>query len=384
MLGRTLIYLNNACLTPVPRTVAQAVKDYYDLPPACPLRSKGRTTTRLEERIHEGRDLLRSWLGARFSDEIVYTLNTTASINLLAGSFARKQGAILLTDAEHNSNRLPWLGQEIVELTWPPEAEFPLDDYRALLARQHVKLVTVIAVSNVTGAAVPVREVVAAAHERGIPVHIDAAQQASHGTIDVTRDRPDFLSMSLHKAYGPSGLGVLYATREARQTLEPAMAGGGSVDDHHGHDVVWTAWPARFEFGLQNYSSQYAVAECVAFLRRFSAADLTDHFLRLNTLARQQLSEIPSVRFIGPADVSSCGNLCNFYIEGIDSHRVADLLDLVGDIHVRAGMFCAHHYYHRHELPPSIRFAFGYHNTEKEVFRCVRILRDIIDHYLDS
>ncbi|HKI18500.1 MAG TPA: aminotransferase class V-fold PLP-dependent enzyme [Isosphaeraceae bacterium] len=111
MLGRTLIYLNNACLTPVPRTVAQAVKDYYDLPPACPLRSKGRTTTRLEERIHEGRDLLRSWLGARFSDEIVYTLNTTASINLLAGSFARKQGAILLTDAEHNSNRLPWLGR---------------------------------------------------------------------------------------------------------------------------------------------------------------------------------------------------------------------------------------------------------------------------------
>jgi cysteine desulfurase/selenocysteine lyase len=312
---------------------------------------------------------------------VIFTANATAAINLLASSFGQQAGAVLLTEAEHNSNRLPWLSQEVVELKWPPDQEFPFDEYEAVLTRRRFKLVSITAMSNVTGTRAPVGRLVAAAHRQGVPVHIDAAQAAVHRTIDVGEQGPDFLSVSLHKAYGPSGLGVLYASREAQRALVPLLGGGGSVDDHFEREFHWTAGPARFEFGLQNYAAQYAVSAGIAFLTRFPAAAIEAHFDGLNGHCRRLLAELPNVRFIGPGGTATSS--CNFYLLGVDSLRLAELLDLVGDIHVRAGKFCAHHYYHRHGLPASVRLSFGYHNTLDEVDRCVRTLRDIVSHYLD-
>jgi cysteine desulfurase/selenocysteine lyase len=381
-LGAKRIYLDHACSTPVPQSVATAVAEYYQRPPGCPLRNSTGASGELELRIRDGRDRLRSWINARFSDEIIFTANTTMAINLIAGAFSRLPGAVLLSDLEHNSNRLPWLEQEIAELPWRPGTEFPMDEFRTLLEQQPIKLVSLTGMSNVTGMALPIGDVVRVAHALGVPVHIDAAQLAMHGRIDVGTDQPDLLSFSLHKAYGPSGLGVLYARRSMQEGLQPRLAGGGSVDDHHDRETVPAQGSARFEFGLQNYAAQYAVPETVEFLRQFEPAAIDAHFEKLGTLARQLLREIPGLRFVGCGKASHGSSIVNYFIEGKDSMRLAELLDLAGCVQIRAGRLCAHHYYHRYDLPPSMRVSFGYHNTEAEVTQYVRSLQSLVQRYV--
>lgn len=375
------IYLDNACLTPTPPKVAEAVAEYYRQPPGCPLRSNTQSSQTIAEQISDARDMVRKWIGAMFSDEIVFTLNTTLAINLLAGAFSRIPGAILVTDAEHNSNRLPWLSQGIVEVHCPPGFEFPMEEYKSLLTKE-IKLVSMASISNVTGAELPVREIIHHAHALNIPVHIDAAQQATHQTIDIMDDQPDFLSLSLHKAYGPTGLGILYIRRDMQEHLKPLLTGGGSVDDHFDQDVVATTGVARFEFGLQNYAAQYAVPETISFLQRFPAKEIQRHFAALNTLVHQLLAEIPGVHFIGPENPLQGSHICNFHVAGKDSRRLAELLDRTGNIHVRAGKLCAHHYYHRYSIPDSIRISFGYHNTEEDMIRFAKTLRTLCERYL--
>lgn len=380
-LDKRKIYFDNACLSPTPKKVADTVSEFYRLSPGCPLRSDTISSNALEEHINDAREMIRKWIGAMFSDEIIFTLNTTYAINLLASAFSRNEGAILITDTEHNSNRLPWLAQKIYEVHCPPGEKFPIDEYKSLLTNE-IKLVSMLSISNVTGAELPVRDIIYHAHALNIPVHIDAAQQATHHTINIMDDQPDFLSFSLHKAYGPSGLGVLYIRRDAQKNLQPLISGGGSVDDHFNHDIIMTSGSARFEFGLQNYAAQYAVTENIKFLQRFTPEGIKKHFMSLNTLAHQLLNELPGLHFVGPDDPIHCNHICNFYIDGKDSKRLAELLDQTGNIYVRAGKLCAHHYYHRYNIPDSIRISFGYHNTEEEIFRFVKNIRLLCERYI--
>lgn len=374
-------YLDNACLTPTPAPVAKAVAAFYRRAPACLLRSPTRRANALDLDVREARERVRRLVGAQFSDEIVFTPNTTLGINLLASAFQSRPGRVLLSDAEHNSNRLPWLPQGIAELAWPPGTSFPLDAYRALL-RDDVKLVSLASVSNFTGARLPVGDVVREAHARGIPVHLDAAQQVVLRDLDVSEDEPDFVSFSFHKAYGPSGLGALYLRRQWQRELKPLISGGGSVDDHHEQDSVAAAGPARFEFGLQNYAAQVAVPACVDFLERFGAPTVAAHFQRLARLARELLGATPGVTFLGGDLAADAAHVLSFFVEGVDPARVAELLDQVGDVQVRAGRMCAHHYFHRYDLPPCLRVSFGYQTTEKEVRRLVRVLHAVLRYYV--
>jgi len=380
ILGQKPIYFDNACLTPTPKEVADSISKFYRQPPGCPLRSNTLSSNRLEEQIHNARDAVRGFIGAMFSDEIVFTQNTTMAINLLAGAFSRKKGSVLITDAEHNSNRLPWLSQGIVELAWPPGTRFPLDSYKNLLSKD-IKLVSLASVSNVTGEKIPVKQVIEAAHNFNIPVHIDAAQQATYGAINITDNEPEFLSFSLHKTYGPSGLGVLYIRREIQNSLEPLLCGGGAVDSHYDHEVIYTSGAARFEFGLQNYASQFAVPKTIKFLESFSGSEIRNHFQLLNTQLQKELAEIARVQFISPIEQESRSHICNFYVEGKDSLRLAELLDLTGKIYVRAGKLCAHNYYKRYKLPDSIRVSFGYQNTLEEVESFGKTIKILCERY---
>jgi cysteine desulfurase / selenocysteine lyase len=381
-LGRKRHYFDHACLTPAPREVADAVAAFYKRWPGCPLRSATGSTTDLEERIRDGRDAVRAWINARFSDEIVFTANTTLGINIIASAVRKLPGEVLITDLEHNSNRLPWLDQDRCELAWPPGTDFPLEEYQRALNERRIKLVSILGTSNLTGQSTPLAEIIRAAHEREVPVHVDAAQMAVHARIDVGSLRPDFLTFSLHKCYGPTGLGVLYLRRALHDRFHPTISGGGSVDDTHDDHLTPAAGPARFEFGLQNYSSLYAVPETMAFLKRFDRSAIEAHFAKLNARARARLSEVPGVRLVGCGHTDHDSSIVNFHCEGKDSMRLAELMDLAGGIQVRAGRLCVHHYYHRYQLPPSIRMSFGYHNTEEEVDLGVQTLRTLVDRYL--
>ena len=380
ILGKRRIYLDNACLTPTPAAVSESIREFYERPPACPFRSNTNGSGHLEERIHEGRDSIRKFLNAKFSDEIVFTPNTTFAINLLAGAFLKRPGKVLITDLEHNSNRLPWLRHQTIEVPWPNGAPFPLDSYCESL-RQEVKLVSITAMSNVTGQAVPVREVVQAARARGIPVHLDAAQAFASGQLDIVEDLPDFVSFSLHKAYGPTGLGGLYLRRDWNPQLEPQFVGAGAVDDHFDDTTKWTKGAGRFEFGLQNYAALYAVPATMAFLGSIDRSALNQHYCQLSAALWSRLAGISGVCFAGPAAPESGQHLCSFFIPGHDASRLASLLDMVGNIQVRSGKLCAHHWFHRHGIPDVLRVSFGVYTSVHDVEEFCSVLATILKHY---
>jgi cysteine desulfurase/selenocysteine lyase len=375
------IYLDNACLTPAPREVVETVTGFYEGIPGCPLRSESDSSGRLEQRIREAREAVRRFLNAKYSDEIVFTPNTTYGINLLASAFQDVPGRVLISDLEHNSNRLPWLGHERLELAWPPGQPFPLEEYRRAL-RENIKLVSITALSNVTGAAPPVREIARAARAAGVPLHLDAAQAFPGGTIDVADDLPEFVTFSFHKAYGPTGLGGLYIRRDWQGRLAPRMGGGGSVDDHHAETTTFTSGAPRFEFGLQNYAAIAAVPATMALLSSFSRADVAAHYGSLQAAFRAAVGATAGLRFIGPADAADAHHICTFTIEGADPGRVAERLDLAARIHVRSGRLCAHHWFNRHRVPDVIRVSFGLHNTIEEIEDYARAQRSILTHYL--
>jgi cysteine desulfurase/selenocysteine lyase len=360
--------------------VSEAIREFYERPPGCPFRSNTNGSGHLEDRIREGRDSVRKFLNAKFSDEIVFTPNTTFAINLLAGAFLNKPGKVLITDLEHNSNRLPWLRHERIEVPWPNGAPFPLDSYRELL-RQNVKLVSITAMSNVTGQAVPVREVVREAQAQGIPVHLDAAQAFASGQLDVVEDLPDFVSFSLHKAYGPMGLGGLYLQRKWQTQLEPQFVGAGAVDDHFEDATKWTNGAGRFEFGLQNYAALYAVPATMAFLTSFDRSALREHFCTLSAALWSRLREIPGVGFAGPVTPECGQHVCSFFIRDRDAARLASLLDMVGKIQVRSGKLCAHHWFHRYGISDVLRVSFGVYNSVRDVEEFSNVLHTILKHY---
>jgi cysteine desulfurase/selenocysteine lyase len=380
LLAGRRIYLDNACLTPVVSEAVGAIQEFYQQPPGCPLRSKTGRSSTLEERIRDARDGVRSFLNAKFTDEIIFTPNTTFGINLIASAFLKIPGKVLISDLEHNSNRLPWLHHQRHELAWPPGRPFPMDEYVKVLDG-NFKLVALTAMSNVTGMAIPVREVVAAAHRKDIPVLLDAAQAFGCGQIDITEDRPDYLAVSLHKAYGPTGVGALYVRRDLQPGLQPLFMGAGTVDDHFNESLGWTSGAPRFEFGLQNYAGIYAIPPVMSFLKSIDSTQLKGHYERLQTALRDVLRRISGVHLLDSGSPGAHNNVCSFYVEGKDSGLLSSLLDMAGNIQVRAGRLCAHHWFNRYSVPDVVRISFGVHNSVEDVEDYGRTFSKILGHY---
>jgi cysteine desulfurase/selenocysteine lyase len=256
-----------------------------------------------------------------------------------------------------------------------------MEAYRLAL-RDNIKLVSLTARSNVTGEAPPIRDLVREASRAGVPVHLDAAQAFASGELDVTADRVDFLSFSLHKAYGPTGLGGLYIRRDWQNRLTPSYTGAGTVDDHYGEKSSWTAGASRFEFGLQNYAAIHAVPAAMKLLAGIPPADLRAHYAELNGALRAELQRIPQLRLVGPSTAVDAHHVCSFYIPGSDAKRLASLLDLAGNFQVRAGRLCAHHWFNQYQVPGVVRVSFGIHNTLEEVETYGEVFDSILRHYL--
>jgi cysteine desulfurase/selenocysteine lyase len=213
-------------------------------------------------------------------------------------------------------------------------------------------------------------------------VHLDAAQAFAGGSIDVAEDRPDFVSFSLHKAYGPSGLGGLYIRREWQPRLLPWISGAGTVDDHFEETSTWAAGAARFEFGLQNYAAIFAVPAAMAFLSDISQGALNEHAAGLNMELRDALRRVPDCHSVGPLSGADAHHICSFHVRDTDSKRLASLLDMAANIQVRAGRLCAHHWFHRYGVPDVIRVSLGGHNSISDVEEFVNALVRIRRHYM--
>jgi cysteine desulfurase / selenocysteine lyase len=316
--------------------------------------------------------------------EVIFTGNATAGINLVADSWGRANrepgDRVLLTELEHHSNIVPWYliaRERGAELDWAPltdEGRLDLDAFRSLLERGP-RLVAVAHVSNVLGTINPVAEIARLAHDAGAVVLVDGAQAAPKLALDVGEIGADFYAFTGHKAYGPTGVGVLRGRRDLLEAMGPFMGGGSMIRTVRRDEITWADLPARFEAGTPPIGEAIGLAAAIEWLEEIGLDAVHARDAELATYALRRLSEVPGLRVFGPPAGEDRGGIVSFELEGIHPHDVSEILDRHA-VCVRAGHHCAQVLMERLGVAATTRASFGVYNTYEEIDRLVDALHD--------
>lgn len=377
------IYLDSACQTLRPRCVIDAMNEYYKSIPACASRSAHRMATEVSLRCDEVREQVRDFFGAQDSSEIAFLKNATEGLNtVIFGSGLARGDEVVTTDYEHNSVHIPLIraadaiGIRRRMVRSSPDGTFDLEAYGEALSPR-TKLVVMCQTSNVTGHTLPAREVVEMAHSLGARVVLDAAQTAPSRRIDVTSLDVDFLVASAHKMLGPSGVGMMYAKREASSALSPLIFGGHGVTGATLDSFELLPPPERFEAGLQNYSGVLGTGAAVRYLERIGLDEVAEHEAALNRRLTRSLRDVDGVSILKPSDPNARGGLLSFNVGQMIPHDVAMILDNSRNIMVRAGMHCCHSLFCSRGIDGAVRASMYVYNTSAEVDELSRAVEDI-------
>jgi cysteine desulfurase/selenocysteine lyase len=379
-----ITYFDSACQSLRPQVVIDAIEKYYLQMPACSGRSMHRLAANVTRQVDQVRAAVAKFIGAAKKEEIIFTRNTTEGINLVANALAFRAGdVILISDKEHNSNLIPWQKlvrtQGVVVKIIPSQSDntFDLDAFDRLLGQGGVRLAALGMTSNLDGASIPFAEVVKRAHRAGALVLFDAAQSAPHQKIAVKALDVDFLAFSGHKLLGPSGMGVLYGKTKLLEDMQPFMVGGDTVATSTYETCEYLPPPEKFEAGLQDYAGIFGLGAAVEYLQNVGFDAIHKQELLLNQAITNGLINLPGLALIGPADPALRGGIFTFYINGIDSHRIALMLDQMAGIMVRSGQHCVHSWFNAHQITGSVRVSAYFYNTLEEVNRLVENLNKI-------
>jgi cysteine desulfurase/selenocysteine lyase len=377
VLRNKIIYFDNACMALKPKQVVDKINEYYNKYPGCAGRSHHKIGKMLEHEIIIARKKIANFFNAKTENEIIFTRNTTESINLVANSFGLKKGdAVLISDKEHNSNLVPWLFLKKNEGIKLRTFEFGnLDDFERQMTND-VKLVSVVQTSNVDGTSQDIREMAKIAHKKGAKIIVDAAQSAPHKEIDVRKLDVDFMACSGHKMLGPTGIGILYGKLNELEKLSPFLVGGDTVKNTTYNSVEMEDIPARFEAGLQNYSGIVGFGAAVDYLKKIGLKNIENHEHALNKIITEGLGK--KLELLGPYEPEKRGGIFSFNIKGIDPHEIAGILDHSANIMIRSGMHCVHSWFNAHKLKGSARASLYLYNTEEEANRFVEEVNKII------
>ncbi len=374
--GHPLVYLDSAASSQKPAAVIEAVRHYYETSPTNvhrPIHPLGEEAT---ERYEAARDAVRTFIGARRREEIVFTRGTTEGINLVAQAVGRtlKSGdEIVVTEMEHHSNLIPWQmacrdhGAVIRAIPVVGEGYLDLDALDRLLSPR-TRVVAFTHVSNVLGTINPVAQVAERAHRVGALVLVDGAQAVPHLPVDVTALGVDFYAFSGHKMLGPTGIGVLYGRHEVLERLEPAWGGGEMIKEVWIDRAQWNDLPWRFEPGTPPIAGAVGLHAAVEYLGKLGMSQVSAHEQSLTALTIEALSRIPGVTLYGPRNPEMKGAVVAFNVEGFHPHDGAALLDQHG-IAVRAGHHCAQPLMKRLGITGTMRASFSVHSTADEIQR---------------
>jgi cysteine desulfurase/selenocysteine lyase len=381
--GKPLVYLDSAATTQKPRQVVDALGNYY---------------TRYNANIHRGlhalaeeatsayegvREQTARFIRAPSSRSVIFTRNTTESINLFAHAWGRSHlspgDQILLSEMEHHSNLVPW--QLLAKATGAQLAFIPITDGGRLrleelprLLTPRTRLVAIAHMSNVLGTINPVDRIVEEAHRRGALVLVDAAQSAPSLPLHVQRMGCDALAFSAHKMLGPTGVGVLYVREPLLETMEPFLGGGEMISDVQLTSATWNELPWKFEAGTPNIADVIAFGEALAYLERLGLERIQAHEQELAAYALKRLSSIKGLTVYGPETASADrGGVVAFNLEGLHPHDVGTVLDAEG-VAIRAGHHCAKPLMRRLGVTATARASFYVYNTTEEVDRLIESL----------
>jgi cysteine desulfurase/selenocysteine lyase len=376
--GRKLIYLDSAATSQKPMQVIEVMNDYYKLSNANIHRGIHLLAEEATEKYESARQKTADFIGAEKTEEIIFTKNTTESINLVAYSWGRKNlksgDVVILSEMEHHSNLVPWqmLAQEKgIQLEFIPVSEdglLDMDEYENLL-KLEPKFVSVLHMSNVLGTINPIREIISKAHAVGALVLIDGAQSAPHLPIDVTDLDADFYAFSSHKMCGPTGLGVLYGKEDILLGMPPFLGGGDMIKRVELRSFVPNSLPYKFEAGTPMIAEVIGFGAALDYLNSIGMDAIFAHEQELITYALERLEEFPGVWVFGP-DADKKGGVASFTLDGVHPHDVSQILDRDG-IAVRAGHHCAMPLHEKHNITATSRASFYIYNQKEDVDKLI-------------
>lgn len=370
-----LVYLDNGATTQKPLCVLDAMREEYLNVNANVHRGVHYLSQQATD-LHEGaREMVRQFINAEKTAEIVFTRGTTEAVNLVASSFVEaymKEGdEVIISTMEHHSNIVPWQLQAdkkgIVLKVIPMSDDGILDmEAYANLFTEKTKFVSVTHVSNVLGTVNPVKEIVKIAHEHDVPCMIDGAQSAPHMKIDVQDMDCDFFAFSGHKMYGPTGIGVLYGKEKYLEQMPPYQGGGDMIGTVTFEKTTYAALPYKFEAGTPDYIATHGLAKAIEYMQGIGLDKIEAHERELTRYALEQMQTIPGMRIFGSLDATKRDAVISFLVGDIHHLDMGTLLDRLG-IAVRTGHHCAEPLMRRLGINGTVRASFALYNNKEEV-----------------
>jgi cysteine desulfurase/selenocysteine lyase len=382
--GKTLVYLDNGATAQKPKQVIDALVHYYEYQNSNIHRGIHKLSQDITIAYEKARETVQKHLNAAKAGEIIFTKGTTDSICLVANSFGKKfihaGDEILITEMEHHSNILPWqlfCEENKVKLIVVPVTDSgeinPADVKKLLTAK--TKLFAFTHVSNTLGTINPVKELIALAHSQNIPVLVDGAQAIPHMKVDVQDLDADFYCFSAHKAFGPTGVGILYGKEKWLNAMPPYQVGGGTISSVSFNKTVYAEIPLRFEAGTPHIEGGIGLAAALDYLNQIGLDNIAAYEHELLEYATEKLSAIEGLRIIGTAKDKAA--VISFVIEGLHPMDIGTLLDQQG-IAVRTGHHCTQPLLERYGVPGTVRASFAFYNTSEEVDLLVAAMHKVI------
>lgn len=382
--GKELVYLDNASTTQKPNSVIESITDFYTNYNSNIHRAVYQLAEEATALYEQSREKIANFINVR-PEEIIFTRNTTESINLIAHSWARtnlkKDDGIAITELEHHSNIVPWqiLSQEIgtrLEYVGIDDNGFlDLEYLIELISSKKVKLVSLSHMSNVLGTIVPIERIIKIAHENNIPVLVDGAQSVPHMPVDVKKMDCDFLVFSAHKMLGPTGVGVLYAKKEFLEKMRPFMGGGDMIKEVFKFHTNYNEVPYKFEAGTPNIADVVGFGAAIDYLEKIGMENVRKHEIDLTEYALKSILSMKYVTVYGPKDPNYRGGVISFNIADIHPHDLATIMNDHG-IAIRSGHHCAQVLMQRLDVPATSRASFYIYNTKEEIDKFVNAIKE--------
>lgn len=384
---KPLVYLDNAATTQKPKQVIDKLTEYYSKTNSNIHRGIHHLSEKATEEYEASKEIVKEFINAPNSNQIIYTRNTTESLNLVAYSWAQnnlsKGDTIVTTEMEHHSNIVPWQllaekkGINIEFIRVKKDFTLNLEEYKEILHKQNVKLVSFMHVSNVLGTVNDAKEIIRLAHENDAIAVVDGAQSAPHIEVDVTEMDADFYAFSSHKMCGPTGIGVLYGKKKILEEMPPFLAGGDMIETVTLKESTWNELPWKFEAGTPDIADGIAFGEAIKYLKKIGIDKIHKQEQELVSYAIKQLSGIKGLKIFGQSDISkNRAAVVAFHTDFAHPHDIAQLLNEEG-IAVRSGNHCAQPLHKKFNIMATARASFYFYNEKEEIDKLMEAIKKV-------
>lgn len=383
--GNRLAYLDNSATTLKPIQVIEAISDYNKKSHGNPHRGAHKLSVLATEEYDLARKKVKEFINAKHSEEIIFTKNTTESLNLIAYSygmnFINEGDEIVLAISEHHSNILPW---QRVAKEKKANLKYMYLNANSRISEKEIKekittrtkIISIAQMSNVLGTIHPIEQIIEYGHKMGAIIIVDGAQSVPHMPVDVQDLDVDFFGFSAHKMLGPMGIGVLYGKKELLENMPPYLTGGDMIEYVYEQEATFAPIPYKFEAGTQNVEGAVGLRAAIEYLENIGLNNIQKHEEILVEYALDKMLKLPYIDIQGPIDLYMRGGIISFTLEDIHPHDIASILDTYG-IAIRAGHHCAQPLMNYLKIPATSRISFYLYNTKEDIDQFIEGIKKV-------